>query len=159
MIPFNVEMFVCVPGVGSRSDIVRAYPAGLKFAPIAALPWLKGEDNNTGKETNDTMKIAITSTGNSPDSKLDQRFGRCAFFVIYDTESGAMEYIPNPNRDAQEGAGPASVQLVASRDVKRIVSGEFGVKIKSLLDSLKIQMIVYKESDATISKIIEMIST
>jgi len=33
------------------------------------------------------------------------------------------------------------VQLVASRNVKKIVSGEFGMKIKPLLDSLKIQMI------------------
>ena len=33
------------------------------------------------------MKIAITSTGDSQDSKLDERFGRCSFFVVYDTES------------------------------------------------------------------------
>lgn len=104
------------------------------------------------------MKIAITSTGNSLDSKIDQRFGRCAYFIIYDTDTKAMEYIPNPNRDAQEGAGPASVQLVASRNVTKIISGEFGIKIKSLLDSLKIQMIIYKESDTSIAKVIDMIS-
>ena len=88
------------------------------------------------------MKVAITSTGNNLESKLDQRFGRCAFFVIYDIETKGMEFIPNPNKDALEGAGPASVQLVASRDIEKIISGEFGIKIKSLLDSLKIQMIV-----------------
>ena len=104
------------------------------------------------------MKIAITSTGNTLDSKLDQRFGRCAFFVIYDTETKGMEYIPNPNIDAQEGAGPASVQLVASRGVNQIISGEFGIKIKSLLDSLKIQMIVYKEPEKKIADIIKMLT-
>ncbi|MHC1705133.1 MAG: NifB/NifX family molybdenum-iron cluster-binding protein [Tenuifilaceae bacterium] len=104
------------------------------------------------------MKIAITSTGNTLDSKLDQRFGRCAYFLIYDSETKAMEYIPNPNKDAQEGAGPASVQLVASRGVSKIVSGEFGIKIKSLLDSLKIQMIIYKEPDKKINEIIQMLS-
>lgn len=104
------------------------------------------------------MKVAITSTGNTLDSKLDQRFGRCAFFVIYDTETKGMEYIPNPNIDAQEGAGPASVQLVASRGVNQIISGEFGIKIKSLLDSLKIQMIVYKEPEKKITDIIEMLT-
>ncbi len=103
------------------------------------------------------MKVAITSTGNTLDSKLDQRFGRCAFFVIYDSETKAIEYIPNPNIDAQEGAGPASVQLVASRGVNQIISGEFGIKIKSLLDSLKIQMIVYKEPEKKITDIIEML--
>ena len=104
------------------------------------------------------MRVAITSTGQSLESKLDQRFGRCAFFVIYDTETGGVEILPNPNKDAEEGAGPASVQLVASKEVQKIVSGEFGVKIKSLLDSLKIQMIVYKEPGKNVKSVIDMLN-
>jgi predicted Fe-Mo cluster-binding NifX family protein len=104
------------------------------------------------------MKVAITSTGNSLESKLDQRFGRCSYFVIYDLETKGLEFIPNPNKDAQEGAGPASVQIVASRNVQKIISGEFGMKIKSLLDSLKIQMIVLKEPEKKIEEIINMLN-
>ncbi|MDD5186445.1 MAG: NifB/NifX family molybdenum-iron cluster-binding protein [Paludibacter sp.] len=104
------------------------------------------------------MKIAITSTGNTLESTIDQRFGRCAYFVIYDTENKAMEFIPNPYKDAEEGAGTSSVQLVASRNVRRIISGEFGIKIKSLLDSLKIQMIILKEPDKQIKDIIEILN-
>jgi predicted Fe-Mo cluster-binding NifX family protein len=104
------------------------------------------------------MRIAITSTGSSLDSSLDQRFGRCSWFVIYDTESKSIEFIPNPNKEAEEGAGPSSVQLVASRNVNKIVSGEFGMKIKTLLDSLKIQMIVLKEPEKKISEIIDMLN-
>ncbi|MCX6234109.1 MAG: dinitrogenase iron-molybdenum cofactor biosynthesis protein [Bacteroidetes bacterium] len=104
------------------------------------------------------MKVAITSTGNSLESNLDQRFGRCAFFVIYDTETKGMEYIPNPNKEAQDGAGPASAQLVASCNIKKIISGEFGIKIKSLLDSRKIQMIIFKEPERKIKEIIEMLN-
>ena len=104
------------------------------------------------------MKVAITSTGNSLESTLDQRFGRCAFFVVYDTESKATEFIPNPNAEAESGAGPASVQLIASKGVKKIVSGEFGLKIKPILDSLKIQMIVLKEPEKKINEIIEMLN-
>ena len=102
------------------------------------------------------MKVAITSSGNSPESCLDQRFGRCSNFVIYDTETKSIEFIPNPNKDAIEGAGPASVQILASRNVQKIISGEFGVKIKSLLDSLNIQMIVIKDPEKKISEIINM---
>ncbi|HZJ74167.1 MAG TPA: NifB/NifX family molybdenum-iron cluster-binding protein [Perlabentimonas sp.] len=101
------------------------------------------------------MKVAITSTGDSLDSMLDERFGRCSYFVIYDTESKSTEFIPNPNKEAQNGAGPASVQLVAERSANKIVSGEFGIKIKSLADSLKIQLIVVKEKK-TVREIIEM---
>ncbi|MDD3876672.1 MAG: NifB/NifX family molybdenum-iron cluster-binding protein [Bacteroidales bacterium] len=104
------------------------------------------------------MKIAITSTGNTLDSTLDQRFGRCAFFVIYDTESKATEFIPNPNLEAESGAGPASVQLIASRNVNKVVSGEFGMKIKPIFDSLKIQMIILKEPEKTIKEIIRILN-
>ncbi len=104
------------------------------------------------------MKAAITSSGNSVESALDQRFGRCKFFIIYDTESKAMEIIPNPNEHVEEGAGPASVQIVASRGVEKIVSGEFGARIKSLLDSLKIQMIVIKEPNKQVKEIIELLN-
>ncbi len=104
------------------------------------------------------MKVAITSTGNTLESTIDQRFGRCSYFVVYDTESKAMEFIPNPNKDGEDGAGPASVQLVASRNVNKIVSGEFGMKIKTLLDSLKIQMIILKEPEKKIKDIIQMLN-
>lgn len=104
------------------------------------------------------MKIAITSTGNSLDSKVDPRFGRCSYFVVYDTVTKGIEFLPNPNKDVQEGAGPASVQIVATRKVERIISGEFGFKIKSLLESLKIQMIIQKDTDKTIGEIINMLN-
>lgn len=104
------------------------------------------------------MKVAITSTGNTPDSRLDSRFGRCSWFVIYDTESQSTEFIPNPNKNHVEGAGPASVQLVASRGVKKVVSGEFGAKVKSIFDQLQIQLIVLPDPEKSINDIIELIN-
>lgn len=104
------------------------------------------------------MKVAITSEGNSPEAKVDSRFGRCAYFVIYDTESKGTEYIPNPNKDILEGAGPASVNLLASRGVKKVVSGEFGEKVKAIFDSLKIQLIVIKIPDKKIGQIMDLLN-
>lgn len=45
------------------------------------------------------MKIAITSSGNSMDASIDNRFGRCSYFAFYDTETLDIEFIPNPNKD------------------------------------------------------------
>jgi predicted Fe-Mo cluster-binding NifX family protein len=104
------------------------------------------------------MKIAITSTGNSPDSTLDSRFGRCSYFVIYDTETHATEYIPNLNKENIEGAGPASVQLIASKGAEKVVSGEFGAKVKSLFDSLQIQLVVLNDPERKISAIIDLLN-
>jgi predicted Fe-Mo cluster-binding NifX family protein len=104
------------------------------------------------------MKIAITSTGNNPEAKLDSRFGRCSYFAVFDTESLSTEFIPNSNKENIEGAGPASVQLVASRGVKKVVSGEFGAKVKSIFDSLQIQLVVLNDTEKKISEIIELLN-
>ena len=104
------------------------------------------------------MKIAITSTGNNPEAKLDSRFGRCSYFAVFDTESLSTEFIPNPNKENIEGAGPASVQLVASKGVKKVVSGEFGAKVKSIFDSLQIQLVVLNDTEKKISEIIELLN-
>lgn len=102
------------------------------------------------------MKAAITSNGNTYDSLVDSRFGRCAYFVVYDTDSGAVEFIPNPNKDKTEGVAAASAQLVTSRGVKKVISGEFGAKVKGYFDSLAIQLIILKESK-TIQEVIDLL--
>jgi predicted Fe-Mo cluster-binding NifX family protein len=104
------------------------------------------------------MKVAITSRGNALTSKLDSRFGRCSYFVVYNTETRSVEFIPNPNKDQVEGAGPASVQLVASRGVKKVVSGEFGAKVKSVFDQLQIQLIVLPDPNKSIDDIIDLLN-
>jgi predicted Fe-Mo cluster-binding NifX family protein len=102
------------------------------------------------------MKIAITSTGDTVDSTIDSRFGRCTFFAIHNTDTKSTEFFLNPSKEAQEGAGPAAVQFVAAHKVSKIVSGEFGLKIKSLLESLNIEMITNKDSATKIVDIIEL---
>jgi len=104
------------------------------------------------------MKIAITSAGNTLESKVDSRFGRCAYFVIYDTEYHLIEILPNPNREHTDGSGPSSVQFLASKGIKKVVSGEFGAKVKSIFDSLKIQLIMVKDPEKTVAQIIELIN-
>jgi predicted Fe-Mo cluster-binding NifX family protein len=104
------------------------------------------------------MKVAITSAGDNPDSKLDSRFGRCSYFVIYDTETRGTEFIPNPNKENVEGAGPASVQLVAAKGAKKVVSGEFGAKVKSIFDQLQIQLVILNDTDKKVRDVIELLN-
>ena len=90
------------------------------------------------------MKIAVTSLGNTSDSKMDPRFGRCAFFAIYDTVANTYNFIDNPGKNAGHGAGPQAAELIANNGVKKVVSGEFGPKAKNALESLEIEMIIEK---------------
>lgn len=101
------------------------------------------------------MKIAITSTGNFPGANMDLRFGRCSYFVIFDTEKQSTEYIPNTNKENIEGAGKDSIKFLANKDVKKVISGEYGIKVKSIADSLKIQLIIMPDQSKTVQDIID----
>ena len=88
------------------------------------------------------MKTAITSTGNSGDDLMDRHFGRCPYFVIFDDEYQSVEFIPNPNKGNLEDAGSRSVELLHAKNVRKVVSGEFGTRVKSLFDAHQIQLII-----------------
>ena len=103
------------------------------------------------------MKIAITSTGNSLNSDLDIHFGRCSWFALYDTESHGCEFIENPHRDVDKKAGNITVDWVRAKEVKKVISGIFGLKVKSLLSDAGIQMITFQKK-ITIKEIISLLN-
>ena len=72
------------------------------------------------------MKICITSEGKTLDSKVDPRFGRCQNFIFFDTESGSFEAQENANSQFQGGAGIQSGQLMASKGIKAVLTGNVG---------------------------------
>lgn len=104
------------------------------------------------------MKIAIASTGFQFDSRIDKRFARCACFVFLDTDSGSVEFFPNPYQDAEFEVGKKVADLMISKQVSKVIAGDFGIKIKPLLDSSQIQIIVYQDYNITIQEIISKIT-
>ena len=72
------------------------------------------------------MKIAVTSTGPGLDFPVDYRFGRCAYFVIVDTDTMEYQALPNPAVNAPGGAGTLAAQFVASQGVTHVLTGEVG---------------------------------
>ncbi|MDI6689908.1 MAG: NifB/NifX family molybdenum-iron cluster-binding protein [Actinomycetota bacterium] len=86
------------------------------------------------------MKIAVTSTGPDLSSQMDPRFGRCQFFIIVDPETMEFEVIQNPNIAAAGGAGIQSAQLMASKGVKAVLTGQCGPNAFSTLQAAGIQV-------------------
>ena len=101
------------------------------------------------------MKRIITSTGNSLDSEFDLRFGRAGWFCIHDIKTGQTEFIKNENKDLNGGAGTKSAELVAQLGAIQVISGDFGPKAKSLLEKMKIQMVILNEKYKTVQEIID----
>ncbi len=103
------------------------------------------------------MKVAISSKGDTLDSEMDSRFGRCKFFAIYDSENKSTQFIENTAASLTEGAGPAALQLLTAQGVTKLVSGNFGMKIKTLSSDLSVQLIVMRENH-TIKSIINILN-
>jgi len=72
------------------------------------------------------MTICITSEGQTLDSNVDPRFGRCRYFILCDTQTGDVEAIENPNTQFSSGAGIQSAQLMITKGVKSVVTGNVG---------------------------------
>ncbi len=87
------------------------------------------------------MIICITSRGDTLDAEVDPRFGRCAYFIFVDTETGASEAVKNPHADATGGAGIQSGQLVANKQVKAVVTGNVGPNAYQTLKTAGIDVI------------------
>ncbi len=103
------------------------------------------------------MKVAITSSGKELTSLPDKRFGRCNCFIIYDTVNDSVEVVDNPNRESNEGAGPAAAQLIASKGAETIITGHLGGKAASVVQQLGMQMTPLDEQHRSVEEVIQMI--
>lgn len=85
------------------------------------------------------MKIAISSTGQKKESLLDQRFGRCDYFQIYDAKTDGYMVIENKGISAKGGAGIAAASQIIDEDVEIIITGNLGPNAFELLEKAKIK--------------------
>jgi len=99
------------------------------------------------------MKIAITAKGNTLESEVDPRFGRCSHFLIVDTNTMDFESISNESAMASGGAGIQSAQTMAKAEVKAVVTGNMGPNAFQTLSAAKIK--VFIGANGTIKEAIE----
>lgn len=79
------------------------------------------------------MIIAITSTGNTLDSKVSEKFGRCEYFIVIDSDTMNFEVIKNPAAQMQGGAGPKAAEIIINKSVTILLTGHVGDKAEETL--------------------------
>jgi len=99
------------------------------------------------------MKICITSEGDNLNSKVDPRFGRCQYFIFADINTLEFKAIENPSIQAMGGAGVQSSQLVASQQVKAVLTGNVGPNAFQTLQAAGID--VFTSVSGTVKEAIE----
>ena len=87
------------------------------------------------------MKLCVTSQGQTLDANVDPRFGRCRYFILVDADTMAYEAVENNNAEAAGGAGTQSGQLMASRGVKVVLTGNVGPNAFQALKAAGISII------------------
>jgi predicted Fe-Mo cluster-binding NifX family protein len=87
------------------------------------------------------MKIAVSSTGTTKDAPVDQRFGRCKYFSIYDIDSKTYSTVANEAQLSAGGAGIQAVQNVADSGVSMVLTGNIGPNAYKALQAAGITVI------------------
>ncbi|MEW5763079.1 MAG: NifB/NifX family molybdenum-iron cluster-binding protein [Bacillota bacterium] len=72
------------------------------------------------------MKVLVSASGREPEARVDPRFGRCPYFVIYDTATGAYEALPNLAAAAAGGSGIQAAQAAVNAGVEAVLTGQIG---------------------------------
>ena len=72
------------------------------------------------------MKIAITSRGEDLDAEMDQRFGRCQYFVLLDSETMEFQAVENKAAMERGGAGPQAAKAVLDLGAEILITGNLG---------------------------------
>jgi predicted Fe-Mo cluster-binding NifX family protein len=72
------------------------------------------------------MRIAVASTGPTPNDSVDMKFGRCAYLLIAEDSSIACEALENPARDLGRHAGALTARLIQERGAGVVLTGNCG---------------------------------
>jgi predicted Fe-Mo cluster-binding NifX family protein len=87
------------------------------------------------------MKLCVTAVSDNLDAQVDQRFGRCHYFLIVDSETLNLEAIPNESSYAAHGAGIQAAQTVVNSGVDVIITGNVGPNAFRVLSATGIKVV------------------
>lgn len=74
------------------------------------------------------MKVAVSSTGKDTNAQVDPRFGRCACFVMVDTDDMGFVCYDNDSSALTSGTGIQAASFVVSKGAKAVLTGNCGPK-------------------------------
>jgi len=94
------------------------------------------------------MNIAISCEGADLTSAVSRRFGVARYFLIIDSEGGALSVAENPGVTAQRGAGVQAVALLLGRDVRVLLAGSCSPGIRRQLEINGVEVVTGRTGTA-----------
>ena len=100
------------------------------------------------------MKVAVTSQSPDLSGQVGRRFGRAAYFIVVDTETGRFTAHDNAqNVSAAQGAGIQAARNVVDLGVEALVAGNVGPKAFAALQAGGVK--VYIGASGTVADAVE----
>lgn len=99
------------------------------------------------------MKLCISSTGENLKATVDQRFGRCPYFLIVDTLNMNIKTLSNQALLSSGGAGIQAAQNIIKEAVDAVITGNIGPNAIQILQAEHIK--IYTQASGTIEDVIE----
>ena len=99
------------------------------------------------------MKVAISSNGTTLESNVDTRFGRCPYFIFYNTGDDTFSHVENQSRQAMGGAGVQAAQMIVNQNVEAVITGNIGPNAYKVLSAASIN--VYSGTTGTVENAID----
>jgi predicted Fe-Mo cluster-binding NifX family protein len=87
------------------------------------------------------MRIAISATGPTLEADIGTRFERCKYFLVVDPVTKEFEAMDNTDGLAAGGAGIYTAQLITSKGVEAVLTGECSPDVYQVLSSEGIKVI------------------
>ena len=109
---------------------------------------------NEMKGEEDVMKIAVSALGDSLEAKVSEKFGRCPYFIIVDSQTMSFEAIKNPGIDMQGGAGPEAVRQIADKGAHVVLTGHLGHNAQSAINASKIKGVTGVTESQTVKEVL-----
>ncbi|WP_321369612.1 NifB/NifX family molybdenum-iron cluster-binding protein [uncultured Desulfuromusa sp.] len=102
------------------------------------------------------MLIAITAQENSLQAEIDPRFGRAAYYMIINTETGEVTGHNNSDGiNASNGAGTGAAQTLSEYGVEALYTGKVGPKAADVLNQANIPY--FENISGTVQNVLDQI--
>jgi len=89
------------------------------------------------------MKVVVTSDSPSIEGNVEQRFGRCRYFIVAEIEGKKIkgwEAVENIGAAQAHGAGTQAAQQVGKIGAEAVISGNLGPNADNILKQLSINV-------------------
>ena len=99
---------------------------------------------------------AITVKEDNKNSPLEDCFGKAKYFCFVDNDTEKIEFVLNPGYDSLKGSGKKAVSYLHKRGVETVISRNYGITVKKILNKHNIQTVIIPSKYKKLSEILKI---